>query len=76
MDIKPSTLIALCAALFGGIVAINLIAQQRENDNLRTRLSTLNLGDLVPRLKREEMMEQPEVDLDSILPFENTKEDE
>lgn len=64
MEISPRQLVAACAALFGGIVALNLFAQYRDNAEVKDRLSSLNLNDLVPRLKREEGLpdvEPPEI---------------
>lgn len=60
MEISPTRLVAACVAIFGGIVAINMIAQLREREDIKERLSSLDLNTLVPTLRRQEMMEPPE----------------
>ena len=63
MELTPTRLVAICAALFGGIVAINVIAQARERGDIKERLSSISdLGAFSSRLRREEMMEAPEID--------------
>ena len=76
MEITPRQLVMACAALFGGIVAINLISQYRDNADVKERLSSLDLTSLVPKLKREEMMEiePPVVDEDLLINRLNDKD--
>lgn len=55
MEISPNRLIAICAALFGGIVAINFIAQYRSNEEFKANFGTgLDFSALRARLNREE----------------------
>ncbi len=54
MEVTPGKLVAACAALFAGIVAINFVQQYRSNEALRDRLSSLNLENLRPRLLKQE----------------------
>ena len=67
MEISPRQLVLACAAIFVGIVSINILAQARDSDEVKDRLSKLDLNSLVPRLKREEMMEQPEINEEALI---------
>lgn len=66
MEITPKQLLAVCGALFAGIVAINFAEQYRSNAQFKEKLSGLDLSGMRSRLLREEgvsnelpEMEQP-----------------
>lgn len=79
MEITPKQLLAVCGALFAGIVAINFAEQYRSNSQFKEKLSGLDLSGMRSRLLREEgvtsetpEMEQPQVplwqDLEDVAP--------
>ena len=75
MEIKPGQLVALCMAMFGGIVLINMISQQREKGQITEQLKSLDIAKFVPQWQREEF-EPPVVDESLIAKFaeEQTQE--
>jgi hypothetical protein len=78
MEIKPQQLLAICAALFGGIVLVNLAAQYRDSEKVKISLAKIpNFDTLASRLTKQEMMEQPEVDLSTftIVPSDTNGEE-
>jgi hypothetical protein len=63
VELTPVKLISICAALFGGIVAINMIAQYRDNEQVKESFAKIDFSALRTRLRREEglpMLEIPD----------------
>lgn len=71
MEVTPKQLIAACAAIFAGIVGINMIQQYREKGDLMQRLEALDLNQFKDKfVKPEHSIDPPEIDESSIpLPF-------
>lgn len=71
MEVTPAKLLAACVAIFGGVVAINFLAQYRSNEQFRDRLSNIDFSSLRARVIKEEglptfdVLEPPEEITDS-----------
>ena len=74
MEFTPVKLAAFCAALFGGIVAINMIAQYRDNEQVKESFAKIDFSALRTRLRKEEgllpLVEVPD-DVDENLAVED-----
>lgn len=58
MEITPKQLGALCAGLFGAVVALNFVQQWRSNEQFKATLATMDFNGWKDRLFKQEMMEE------------------
>lgn len=67
MELTPTKLVVACVALFGGVVALNMLVQFKSDTDFRQSFSGVDFSGLRARLMKQEGLPEYEGDDEPIL---------